>query len=256
MIHDYDDNPTKNVVFFDPYGISNDNFSEYVMDALLDGRLPKDFSIEDAKRVLDFKGRYAFETKYGEKSIKDKSEKKSIKRRMHAIVFVATLESIFDTKSELSQKIKLAYEISISKNFNPIVLISHVSMDTNQTEIEELRLKVSQIIGINLKDIYVTFAYLESHKKDFKIDKQSAIIRENIILRAIDSISKSKSSDHVLRNFFKLGCPPNSWERAKIWLEYIKKNYIPFRGYGLMFKNLILFPLSVFYDFLLPIIPK
>jgi hypothetical protein len=236
LFHDYDKIPYKHMVFYDPYGVSVDNFAKEILERLLEGILPPSFTILNSTRaVKDFKrGRKAFTIDQ-----RERSHKKRIKQRMHAIVFVVTLESIYDTKSELSARMKIAYDVAISLQYNPIILISHLPLSTSAEEIANITMNVSQRTGIDVMDILPTFAYIETGEKQFEIDKNAAIIREKIMYRAIDSITSSIGGITSLRQYMYDGCPKDLKETVHDIWEGFERNFFSTKKWYLNIRFLI-----------------
>lgn len=186
------DKRVTSIVFYDPWGITEDSYTTDILNAMLNGDLPKGFSMNDK-----------IEKNSEEKSVYHFSD--IMNRRMHTVCLLITPESLLDINSNIIKKFKELYDFAFKKNYNPLILLSHLTKEKNQTILETYKKDAAIYLGVYPEEIHILLANFDD-QKNFRVDKNQAIILEKLVNRAHDYIEGEVLRNDSLREYYKNGC--------------------------------------------------
>jgi predicted GTPase len=156
---------------WDTWGVDRKAYTKDIVDNLVDGKLPKDWSMT-----------HSFE-KYKERF--DAMGEK-VQTQMHAIVFFVPQAMLTDLDDEETARIQDMFRSLIAKLYNPLVILSKVDEvcpairdDPLATvkEVEDLRKQCATVFKIGLNSVRYTVNYTDEEKRTFGIE---ALAYENI----------------------------------------------------------------------------
>ena len=156
---------------WDTWGVDRKSYSKDIVDTLVDGKLPRNWSMS-----MQFeKYRDRFE-KQGE----------TVQTQMHAIMFFVPQAMLTDIDDEETARIQEIFQSLIAKLYNPLVILSKVDEVCPQIrsdplskvkEVEDLRKKTAEMFKIGLNSVRFTVNYTEEPTRTFGIE---ALAYENI----------------------------------------------------------------------------
>ena len=156
---------------WDTWGVDRKAYTRDIVDNLVDGKLPKNWSMttsfEKYKQKFDEMG-------------------EAVQTQMHAIVFFVPQAMLTDLDDEETARIQEMFQSLIAKLYNPLVILSKVDEVcpairndplASVKEVEDLRKQTATMFKIGLNSVRYTVNYTQEEKRTFGIE---ALAYENI----------------------------------------------------------------------------
>jgi hypothetical protein len=183
-----------NFRFYDVWGLTKNNYLGQELEYIMRGNLPVNWDMTRVNNIPE--------------DILKRGKENAHEREIHCVLFFLPQAALNDPAlSHVRTLLKRNYElISSIGNMNPLLILTKVDelsqrirQDPTAThnEIEQLKKSASSTLNIPENRIYHTVNYTSETRKNFRIDKITAIVLDAALQSASTFVEYKKESGYV-----------------------------------------------------------